>query len=61
VSRAMAAAPPTAYLLAVTVRPVGTEMVPVATELRVDGVPFPVQYANCPIEGVDEVETLSML
>ncbi len=57
----MAALPPTAYLLAVTVRPVGTEMVPVATELRVDGVPLPVQYANCPMDGVEDVETLSML
>ncbi len=57
----MAALPPTAYLLAVTVRPTGTEMVPVATELRVDGVPLPVQYASPLIEGVDEVETLSML
>ena len=31
VSRPIAAAPPTAYLLAVIVSPVGTEIVPVAT------------------------------
>ena len=40
VSRAIAADPPTAYLLAVMVRPVGTEMVPVAT-VPTAPVPFP--------------------
>ena len=58
VSSPIVAFPPSTYLFAVTVRPVGTERVPVATEPRVDGVPLLVQYAISPMFGVDDVETL---
>lgn len=40
------------------VMPVPAEMVEVAIDPRVEGVPEPVQYASCPMVGVDEVETL---
>ena len=50
----MAADPPTTYRLAVTVRPVGTERVPVATEAR---VLTPVAYVSCPEVRAEEVES----
>ena len=42
---------------AVAVMPPLDVIVPVATVPRVEGVPIPVQYANCPIVGVVDVET----
>ena len=49
----MSAFPPIAYLLEVTVNPVGTEIVPVATLAKVFA---PEKYGMLPMTAADEVE-----